>query len=676
MKILITGGAGFIGSHIAEHFQGKAEIRILDNLRTGYRHNLRGLDVEFIEGSILDEALVRRAVQGVDYVFHLAALVSVPESMSRPQESVDLNVTGLLNVLNASAEAGVTKLVLASSAAIYGNNPAVPKREDMLPEPLSPYAVTKLDGEYYCDLFTRTRGLETACLRFFNVFGPRQDPNSAYAAAVPIFMRKALANEPIVIFGDGEQTRDFIYVKDIVAANVFVATTPGVTGVFNVGYGGSQTVNHVAQSIITAAGSSSVIRHEPERAGDVKHSRASVDRLHSAGFRPVSNLEEGFAATLAYFRAKNAQPSRAIDIEEVRHVARQFPLAGTLLSAERYGSGHINDTVCVAFDQAGVPVRYIFQRINDLIFKDVPLLMENIHRVTSHLVSKQTGDDSRQALTLVSTRDGKPLYRTPEGRYWRVYLFIEKSRTYDKLENAEQAFQAARAFGAFQAALADLPGTLEETIPNFHHTPKRFERLEAAIAADSHGRAAGVREEIAFALGFKNHVSRLVDLLAAGAMPLRTTHNDTKINNVMLDDATGQGICVIDLDTVMPGLSLYDFGDMVRTAVSPAAEDETDLSLIEVRRPVFEALIKGFVEGAGSILTPAEWDNLVFAGKLMTFEVGIRFLTDYLEGDVYFRTSRPGHNLDRCRTQFRLVECLEKDTPDLEAIVSRYRVAP
>lgn len=304
MRVLITGGAGFIGSHVAEHFQGKAQVRVLDNLRTGYRRNLDGLDVEFIEGSILDREAVKRAVEGVDYIFHLAALISVPESMSKPQECVDLNVTGLLNVLTAAAEAKVTKLVLASSAAIYGNNPTVPKVETMFPEPLSPYAVTKLDGEYYCDLFTRTTSLETACLRFFNVFGPRQDPNSAYAAAVPIFIRKALDGQPLTVFGDGEQTRDFIYVKDIVAANVFAATTPGVTGVFNVGYGASTTINHIAEEIIKAAGSSSTIDHQPERAGDVKHSLASVQKLTDAGFRPVSNLSEGLAATLSYFQSR------------------------------------------------------------------------------------------------------------------------------------------------------------------------------------------------------------------------------------------------------------------------------------------------------------------------------------------------------------------------------------
>ena len=306
MTILITGGSGFIGSHLAEHFQGKAHVRVLDNLRTGHRRNLAGLDVEFIEGSITDRAVVARAVQGVDYVFHLAALVSVPESVERPHECVELNVSGLLNVLEASARAGVKKLCFSSSAAIYGNNPSVPKTEDMRPEPRSPYAVTKLDGEYYCQQYTEAGRLETAALRYFNVFGPRQDPAGAYAAAVPIFIQRALAGQPLLIHGDGGQTRDFVYVKDIVGANVFAATTPGLTGVFNAGYGGQITIRELAERIISLAGSSSEIHHAGERAGDVRHSRASVDKLKAAGFKPTGSLEAGLAATLEYFRHQAA----------------------------------------------------------------------------------------------------------------------------------------------------------------------------------------------------------------------------------------------------------------------------------------------------------------------------------------------------------------------------------
>ena len=303
MKILVTGGSGFIGSHIVEHYQDKAEeIRVLDNLRTGYRKNLEGLKCSFIEGSVTDRETVARAVDGVDYIFHMAALVSVPESMAKPAECVDINVHGLLNVLEAAAAAGVKKLVFASSAAIYGDNPSVPKLETMLPEPKSPYAITKLDGEFYLDLFNRERGLETAAIRFFNVFGPRQDPKGAYAAAVPIFIEKALKGEDITVHGDGEQTRDFIYVKDIVGALSFAAETPGVTGVFNAGYGGQMTINDLANKIIAASGSNAKVLYGPERPGDVKHSRSSAAKLLGAGWQPKHSLDEALATTLDFFR--------------------------------------------------------------------------------------------------------------------------------------------------------------------------------------------------------------------------------------------------------------------------------------------------------------------------------------------------------------------------------------
>ena len=229
-------------------------------------------------------------------------MISVPESMDHPRECVDINVTGLLHVLEAAAKAGVKKLVLASSAAVYGDNPTVPKTEDMLPEPKSPYAITKLDGEYYLEMFHREGRLQTASLRFFNVFGPRQDPASAYAAAVPIFIRKALAGEDIVIFGDGGQTRDFIHVRDIIAALVHAATQPAFSGSHNVGYGRSMTVLDLAQLIIRLAGSKSRIIHQPERPGDVRHSRAAIDKLLATGFHHVSSLEQGLVETLASFR--------------------------------------------------------------------------------------------------------------------------------------------------------------------------------------------------------------------------------------------------------------------------------------------------------------------------------------------------------------------------------------
>ena len=305
MRVLITGGAGFIGSHIAEYFQGKAEVRVLDNLRSGYLHNLNGLDVEFIQGDICDRAAVARAMKDVDYVFHLAAMVSVPESMFKIQECVNININGLLNVLEEAAANHVKKLCFSTSAAIYGDNPVVPKLETMIPEPKSPYAITKLDGEYYCNMFTREGRLQTACLRYFNVFGPRQDPKSAYAAAIPIFTAKAIANEDITIYGDGEQTRDFIYVKDIVEANVFMAMND-FTGVYNIAYGGRITINDLVQEIVRVTGSRSRIVHLDERPGDVKHSMAGVEKLGSTGFKPRHTFSEGMEKTIAFFQQRAA----------------------------------------------------------------------------------------------------------------------------------------------------------------------------------------------------------------------------------------------------------------------------------------------------------------------------------------------------------------------------------
>jgi UDP-glucose 4-epimerase len=309
VRALITGGAGFIGSHLAAQLLARGmKVRVIDNFRTGHRRNLANLEIELIEGSILDESLVQQTMDGIDYVFHLAALISVPESVCQPRACVELNVVGLLNVLEAAAAAHVKKLCFASSAAVYGDNPEVPKIEVMRPEPRSPYAITKLDGEYYCRQFTESSRLETVALRFFNVFGPRQDPASAYAAAVPIFMRQALAHQPLTIYGDGGQTRDFIFVKDIAAANIFAAITPGLTGTYNAGYGGRITVLELAHRIIRLAESRSEIRYAAERAGDVRHSRAGVDALYAAGFQPVSSFDAGLAETMDYFRKQQSIP--------------------------------------------------------------------------------------------------------------------------------------------------------------------------------------------------------------------------------------------------------------------------------------------------------------------------------------------------------------------------------
>jgi aminoglycoside phosphotransferase (APT) family kinase protein len=338
-------------------------------------------------------------------------------------------------------------------------------------------------------------------------------------------------------------------------------------------------------------------------------------------------------------------------------VARHFQIHGEFLGAEPYGSGHINDTYSAVFDQGGTRVRYILQRMNHDVFKNPLALMENVRRVTAHLQAKHTTERSRRALTLIPTRDGQPFHRDVQGNCWRAYIFIEKARTYEAVESPEQAFAAAKAFGQFQKLLDDLPAPrLHDTIPDFHNTPKRFATLEATIGADAVNRAKLAQPEIAFALRHKPLTSVLLD----AGLPERVTHNDTKFNNVMLDDATGAGICVIDLDTVMPGLALYDFGDMVRTTTSPAKEDERDLTKVEMQFPMFRALVRGYLEEAGAFLTEAEKEHLVFSGKLITFEIGIRFLADFLAGDTYFKVHREGHNLDRCRTQFKLVESIEQ----------------
>ena len=293
MKILVTGGSGFIGSHVVERYHEVAEVVVLDDLRTGHRNNLDGFNCRFVEGSILDQALVDELMQGVDYVFHLAALVSVPESMSLPAETVNINVHGLLNVLESARRHGVKKMCFASSAAVYGENPVQPKVESMVLDPRSPYAITKLDGEYYCALYAREGWLSTACLRFFNVFGPRQDPKSAYAAAVPIFLHHSRHNEPITIYGDGGQSRDFIYVKDIVGALAFAAETQEVQGVFNAGYGQAITIAELVSEISKLTGSQSIIQHEPVRAGDIRHSASDASKLREAGWNPMFTVLSG-----------------------------------------------------------------------------------------------------------------------------------------------------------------------------------------------------------------------------------------------------------------------------------------------------------------------------------------------------------------------------------------------
>ncbi|HNX53794.1 MAG TPA: aminoglycoside phosphotransferase family protein [Pontiellaceae bacterium] len=362
-------------------------------------------------------------------------------------------------------------------------------------------------------------------------------------------------------------------------------------------------------------------------------------------------------------------------MDQLKEVIEAFQCSGKYLRGERYGSGHINDTYKVTCKENSREVHYILQRVNHTVFKDVPELMKNIGQVTRHQRKKfeeaGTQELARRVLTLIPAVDGKDYCRDSKGNFWRTYVFIEGAVGIDVVENTKQAFEAAKAFGAFQGQLADLPGRLTETIPEFHHTRSRFNVLKAAISADVCGRAANIKKEIEFAVSREALVDVIIDRMASGEIPERVTHNDTKLNNVLIDTVTGKGMCVIDLDTVMPGSILYDFGDMVRTTTTTAAEDERDLSRVELDLDYFEALVKGYLETASGFLVPKERELLPFSGKLITFEIGLRFLTDYLQGDVYFKTHREGQNLDRCRKQFKMVESMERQMEAMRRVADQ-----
>lgn len=340
----------------------------------------------------------------------------------------------------------------------------------------------------------------------------------------------------------------------------------------------------------------------------------------------------------------------------------------TFLFAEPYGEGHINETYAAYYRRVdGTEYRNILQKINNYVFPDVDGLMENIKGVTDYLRGI-VGE--RETMTVIPTKDGKAYYLDPDGNYWRSYIFIENATAYQKIEKDEDFFTCGVSFGRFQQQLADYPAhLLHETIVNFHNTPSRYKALHAAIAADKAGRAAEVAEQIAFALEREVGADVLVEGMANGTLPCRVTHNDTKLNNILIDDETGRGQCVIDLDTVMPGAVAFDFGDCIRFGASTAAEDETDLSKVEMSLHLFRVFTDGYLSTAAPFLTQAELDSLVDGARLMTLECGVRFLTDYLDGDVYFRIHRPRHNLDRCLTQFKLVADMEQKEAEMRAIV-------
>jgi Ser/Thr protein kinase RdoA (MazF antagonist) len=340
-------------------------------------------------------------------------------------------------------------------------------------------------------------------------------------------------------------------------------------------------------------------------------------------------------------------------------VLAEFALPGRPLGAERYGNGHINDTYLVRCDQAGAVGRYLLQRLNAHVFPNPGLVMANIQAALNHLAATDPDGDPRRRLSLVPAHDGKGWVVDEQGSYWRVYPFIENTRTVEQVSRPSEAAATARAFARFQRQLASYRGApLGEVIPDFHHTPKRLARLAAAAKADAHGRLAEVKAEVAWALGQERLACRVVDALADGGVPARIAHNDTKINNVLFVADRDEGVCVIDLDTLMPGSSLYDFGDLVRTATATAAEDETDLAKVDSDPDFYRALADGWLSELGGTLTPAERELMPVGGALMTFETGVRFLTDWLEGDVYYKVKRPGHNRDRARNQLAMTRAV------------------
>lgn len=356
--------------------------------------------------------------------------------------------------------------------------------------------------------------------------------------------------------------------------------------------------------------------------------------------------------------------THAIQPDLQEHVLPLLTVPGELTQAVPFGNGHINNTYLLTFQQAdGTSRRYILQQINTSVFQEPEHLMENILSVCSYLkekISSQGGDADRECLTFLPFADGKYLVYDKAGRAWRYCLHIENSVSYDLPENPSMMESAGRAFGLLQTRLDGYPAdSLWETIPHFHDTSRRYQAFLQAVREDSVGRAAGVQEEILFWTRRHQDFSRLRPFLEKNLLPLRVTHNDTKLNNVLFDKDTHAPLCVIDLDTVMPGLSLYDFGDALRSGANTAAEDEIDLSKVSFSLEVYEAFTKGFLSQTSQILSSAEKELLPFSAKLMTMECGIRFLTDYLQGDVYFKIHRPQHNLDRCRTQIKLVQDME-----------------
>ena len=363
----------------------------------------------------------------------------------------------------------------------------------------------------------------------------------------------------------------------------------------------------------------------------------------------------------------------AVEIDnEIVKVCRHFNIKGEPVSQSVFTDGHINTTLLITFQDEGEIKKYLVQGINTHVFKNPEELMENIVNVTTYLrnkIAENGGNPERETLTFLKAENGKYYFYVGD-KCWRAYNFIDNSHTCNKIENKKLFENAGRSFGNFQKYLTDYPmHTLHETIKDFHHTPKRFDNLEASIANNAANRADSVQKEIEFAMKRRPEAGRLLTLYKKGLIPLRVTHNDTKLNNILFDDETNDGICVIDLDTIMPGFSLYDFGDAIRFGGNTTIEDDDNLDNVKISLELFESYTEGFLSASAKALTMAEVENLAFSAMLMTLECGIRFLTDYLDGDVYFKTKYPEHNLVRARNQFKLVYEIEQHMDEMNDIV-------
>lgn len=374
-------------------------------------------------------------------------------------------------------------------------------------------------------------------------------------------------------------------------------------------------------------------------------------------------------------------------------IFKRFAIYGDLVSFKPFGGGHINGTYLSVWNQAGTQVRYTHQRINRRVFQNPAAVIENIRRITEHIAAKLIAEAepaatiatqptlqpgtaavpvSRQALTLIPAKDGRFFYLDPAGEYWRTYLFIEDAVTYERMESSALARKAGAAIGAFQRQLSDYRGpALHETIPDFHNMHSRYDQLDHAVAHDVAGRLAEVRAELAFLEANRARGMSLSDGLARGTLPRGITHNDTKLNNILFDAATGNALCIIDLDTVMPGTVLFDTGDLIRTAANTTCEDEPDLSKVRFDTSLFAALIDGYLSTASSFLTPAEKSLIAESGRVLTQIMAVRFLTDYLNGDRYYKISRPTHNLDRARSQIALIRSMDSQWERILHIVGQ-----